>query len=33
LVDLIQNIESEADEKARHTITLEAYGYRWFRVA
>lgn len=32
LVDLIQNIESEADGKARHTITLEAYGYRWFRV-
>jgi maltose alpha-D-glucosyltransferase/alpha-amylase len=31
LIDLMNNIESHADEKGRHTITLEAYGYRWFR--
>ena len=31
LVDLMNNIESEANAKGRHTITLEAYGYRWFR--
>ncbi len=31
LVDLMNNIESVADEKGRHTITLEGYGYRWFR--
>ena len=33
LVDLMKNIESIADEKGRHTITLDAYGYRWFRTA
>lgn len=33
LVDLIRNIESVADEKGRHTIITEAYGYRWFRGA
>jgi maltose alpha-D-glucosyltransferase/alpha-amylase len=32
LVDLMKNIESVADEKGRHTITLDAYGYRWFRA-
>jgi maltose alpha-D-glucosyltransferase / alpha-amylase len=32
LVDLMNNIESIEDEKGRHTITLEAYGYRWFRI-
>jgi maltose alpha-D-glucosyltransferase/alpha-amylase len=31
LVDLIKNIESIADEKGRHTIIMEAFGYRWFR--
>ncbi|MBW8687487.1 alpha-amylase family protein [Chitinophaga rhizophila] len=31
LVDLMNNIESIEDDKGRHTITLEAYGYRWFR--
>ncbi|GAB2802011.1 alpha-amylase family protein [Rhabdobacter roseus] len=33
LVDLLNNIESRADEKGKHTITLEAYGYRWFRAS
>jgi maltose alpha-D-glucosyltransferase/alpha-amylase len=32
LIDLMNNIESELDEQGRHTITLEAYGYRWFRA-
>ncbi len=32
LVDLIRNIESVADDRGRHTIIVEAYGYRWFRV-
>lgn len=31
LVDLISNIESIEDGKGRHTIILNAYGYRWFR--
>ncbi|RYZ54029.1 MAG: trehalose synthase [Sphingobacteriales bacterium] len=31
LIDLMNNIESTADAKGRHTIILEAYGYRWFR--
>ncbi|WP_229206927.1 alpha-amylase family protein [Dyadobacter crusticola] len=32
LVDLMQNIESKLDSNGNHTITLEAYGYRWFRA-
>ncbi|SKB74720.1 alpha-amylase family protein [Dyadobacter psychrophilus] len=32
IADLMSNIESIVDEKGRHTITLEAYGYRWFRA-
>jgi maltose alpha-D-glucosyltransferase/alpha-amylase len=32
LIDLMKNIESLADEKGKHTIILEAYGYRWFRA-
>ena len=32
LVDLMKNVESHADEKGRHTIILEAFGYRWFRT-
>jgi maltose alpha-D-glucosyltransferase / alpha-amylase len=31
LVDLMFTTESEADEKGIHRITLDAYGYRWFR--
>lgn len=33
LIDVMNNIESIADEKGRHTISLEAHGYRWFRAA
>jgi maltose alpha-D-glucosyltransferase / alpha-amylase len=32
LIDLMNNIESEADDDNPHTIILEAYGYRWFRA-
>ncbi|MFD3003721.1 alpha-amylase family protein [Pontibacter toksunensis] len=32
LIDLMANKESEADAKGVHHITLEAYGYRWFRA-
>ena len=32
LVDLMKNVESIANEKGRHTIILEALGYRWFRT-
>ena len=32
LIDLINNIESIADERNRHTLILEPYGYRWFRA-
>ncbi len=31
LVDLLNDYESVADEKGQHRITLNAYGYRWFR--
>jgi maltose alpha-D-glucosyltransferase/alpha-amylase len=33
LIDLINNIESVTDSKKRHTIILDAFGYRWFRAA
>ncbi|WP_114783246.1 alpha-amylase family protein [Botryobacter ruber] len=32
LVDLMVNYESTANEKGVHRITLDAYGYRWFRA-
>jgi maltose alpha-D-glucosyltransferase/alpha-amylase len=32
LVDLMKLYESEADEKGHHHISLDAYGYRWFRA-
>ncbi|HKQ06682.1 MAG TPA: alpha-amylase family protein [Blastocatellia bacterium] len=32
LVNLMANNESHADERGIHRITLEAYGYRWYRV-
>lgn len=32
LIDLMAVHESVADEKGRHFITLEAYGYKWFRA-
>jgi maltose alpha-D-glucosyltransferase / alpha-amylase len=32
LTNLLRQEASEADESGRHTIELDAYGYRWFRV-
>jgi maltose alpha-D-glucosyltransferase/alpha-amylase len=32
LVDLMVNYESKAEGKGIHKITLDAYGYRWFRA-
>jgi maltose alpha-D-glucosyltransferase/alpha-amylase len=32
LVDLIADEHSQADERGGHEITLDGYGYRWFRV-
>ena len=32
LVDLMKKVESVIDKKGRHTIVLDAYGYRWFRA-
>jgi maltose alpha-D-glucosyltransferase/alpha-amylase len=33
LVDLLAEEESQPDKRGTHRIVLEAYGYRWFRVA
>lgn len=32
LVDMMRLDHSDADEKGIHRITLEAYGYRWYRA-
>src|SRR5262245_11667025 len=32
LVNLLTEQHSVADAKGKHSIALEAYGYRWFRV-
>jgi maltose alpha-D-glucosyltransferase/alpha-amylase len=32
LVDLLHVEDSRADAAGRHRLTLDAYGYRWFRV-
>jgi maltose alpha-D-glucosyltransferase / alpha-amylase len=32
LVNLLSGDNSEADERERHCVLLEPYGYRWFRV-
>ncbi|WP_428028922.1 alpha-amylase family protein [Ancylobacter sp.] len=32
LVNLLSDNHSDADAKGRHAITLEPYGYRWFRM-
>lgn len=32
LVDLLVDFVSEADASSKHHITLDAYGYRWFRA-
>jgi maltose alpha-D-glucosyltransferase/alpha-amylase len=32
LIDIADGASSKADEKGFHTVTLDAYGYRWYRV-
>jgi maltose alpha-D-glucosyltransferase/alpha-amylase len=32
LVNLLAENHSHADERGRHRLLLEAYGYRWYRV-
>ncbi len=32
LINLLSEDHSEADERGKHTLLLEAYGYRWYRV-
>ena len=32
LVNLLSEDHSRANDKSRHTLLLEAYGYRWYRV-
>jgi maltose alpha-D-glucosyltransferase/alpha-amylase len=32
LIDIADGDSSEADEKGRHTLLLDAYAYRWYRV-
>ena len=32
LVDMIHEEHSEADGRGRHEISLDSYGYRWYRV-
>ncbi|MGF6308789.1 maltose alpha-D-glucosyltransferase/alpha-amylase [Bradyrhizobium sp. i1.8.4] len=32
LVNLLTEDHSRADERGRHTLLLEGYGYRWYRV-
>jgi len=32
LINLLSNDHSRADKNGRHSIVLEPYGYRWFRV-
>jgi maltose alpha-D-glucosyltransferase/alpha-amylase len=32
LVNLLSDDHNRADEKGRHQLLLEAYGYRWFRI-
>jgi maltose alpha-D-glucosyltransferase / alpha-amylase len=32
LVNLLSEDHSHADERGRHTLMLEGYGYRWYRV-
>lgn len=33
LIDMMRIDESNPDEKGKHRINLDAYGYRWFRAA
>jgi maltose alpha-D-glucosyltransferase / alpha-amylase len=32
LVNLLSEDHSRADERGRHRLVMEGYGYRWYRV-
>ena len=32
LINLLSHDHSQPDAKGRHTLLLEPYGYRWYRV-
>jgi maltose alpha-D-glucosyltransferase / alpha-amylase len=32
LVNLLAEDHSRADERGKHNLLIEAYGYRWYRV-
>jgi len=32
LVNLLSEDHSQANERGKHTLLLEPYGYRWYRV-
>jgi maltose alpha-D-glucosyltransferase/alpha-amylase len=32
LVNLLADDHSQGDDRGRHRIVIEAYGYRWYRV-
>jgi maltose alpha-D-glucosyltransferase / alpha-amylase len=32
LINLLSENHSRADQRGRHTLLMEAYGYRWYRV-
>ncbi|MGH6703022.1 MAG: trehalose synthase, partial [Bradyrhizobium sp.] len=32
LINLLSESHSRADQRGRHTLLMEAYGYRWYRV-
>jgi maltose alpha-D-glucosyltransferase/alpha-amylase len=32
LINLLSEDHSQADARGRHTLVLEPYGYRWYRV-
>ena len=32
LVNLLTEDHSHADKRGKHTLMLEGYGYRWYRV-
>ncbi len=32
LINLLTDLHSDADERGKHCVVLEGYGYRWYRV-
>ena len=32
LVNLLAEDHSKADDEGKHTLVIEGYGYRWYRV-